>query len=126
MLKQEFFRAIEVSEISILKKAQSFLLKSQWDIILENPLLFNLDYLDCMISRLSLSPNSEAGCEQSNSKYNRAKNKQSSSMGLDMIRARMRVGSNELPTHLFKTKEQVKYWKKKWAPTGRESFRKKL
>ena len=46
-------------------------------------------------------PNSEAGCEQSNSKYSRMKNKLSSSMQLPMIKACMGAKSNGPPLHQF-------------------------
>ena len=49
--------------------------KSQWDLVLQHPHLDELRRLPSVILRVSLSVNSEAGCEQSNSKYNRAKNK---------------------------------------------------
>ena len=111
-IQEELYRVFDCSELSTLKQAQKLsILRDQWDLILANPLLHNLTFLSQIISRLILSPNSEAGCEQSNSKYNRAKNKYSSTMGLEMIRARMRVGSNGPPIHLFRTNEQVKYWK---------------
>ena len=57
-----------------------------------------------------MAANAEAGCEQSNSKYNRAKNKYSTTMQLPMIQARMRVGSNGPPMHLFNPEPVLEYW----------------
>ena len=84
--------------------------KSQWDLVLQHPHLDELRRLPSVILRVSLSANSEAGCEQSNSKYNRAKNKYSTTMKLPMIRARMRVGSNGPPIHLFNPTPVLEYW----------------
>ena len=56
-------------------------------------------------------PDSEAGCEQSNSKFNRAKNKFSSTMSLEVIQARMRAGPNGPSLHLFRPGQYVKHWK---------------
>ena len=83
--------------------------KSQWDLVLQHPHLDELRRLPSVILRVSLSANSEAGCEQSNSKYNRAKNKYSTTMKLPMIRARMRVGSNGPPIHVFNPTPVLEY-----------------
>ena len=74
------------------------------------PLLANCNLIKNVAQRVCLFPNSEAGCEQSNSKYNRAKDKLGSRMDLDMIRARMRAGSNGPPLHLFNPAPVRKYW----------------
>ena len=57
-----------------------------------------------------MAANAEAGCEQSNSKYNRAKNKYSTTMQLPMIQARMRVGSNVPRMHLINPEPVLEYW----------------
>ena len=75
-----------MKNIHFWKKAiQQKNLKSQWDVV-------------------------SGGCEQSNSKYNRAKNKYSTTMQLPMIQARMRVGSNGPPMHLFNPEPVLEYW----------------
>ena len=47
----------------------------QWDSILKHPLLNDCNVLCNISERVSLLPNSEAGCEQTISKFNRRKNK---------------------------------------------------
>ena len=61
--------------------------------------------------RVTTLPNSEAGCEQSNSKYNRAKHRYASVMSVDMIKTRMQVGSNGTPLHLFDAEIVRIFWK---------------
>ena len=91
--------------------AKENIMKHQWKIVFQHPDLQNLKSLEGAINRLTMAANSEAGCEQSNSKYNRAKNKLSSTMKLPMIKARMRVGSNGPPIHLFNDDPVLNYWK---------------
>ena len=94
-----------------MKKAVSLKnLKAQWDMVLQHPNLDDLHRVPAVIIRVSVASNAEAGCEQSNSKYNRAKNKYSTAMKLPMIRARMRVGSNGPPIHLFNPEPVLEYW----------------
>jgi len=64
-------------------KEKSFM--SRWNFMLEHPDLYSLRRLPTTVIRLGVAANSEAGCEQSNSKYNRAKNKYSTNMKLPMI-----------------------------------------
>ncbi len=85
-------------------------MKEQWDVIFQHPDLEDVDSLKKAIRRVTMAANSEAGCEQSNSKYNRSKNKLSSTMKLPMIKARMRVGSNGPPLHLFNAEPVLTYW----------------
>ena len=85
-------------------------IKGQWNTIFEHPDLQNLETVKRIVRRLMMAPNSEAGCEQSNSKFNRAKNKLSSTMKLPMIKARMRVGTNGPPLHLFNAEPVLDYW----------------
>ena len=79
------------------------------DLVLQLPSLDVLHRIPAVIIRVSVASNA-AGCEQSNSKYNRAKNKYSTAMKLPMIRARMRVGSNGPPIHLFNPEPVLEYW----------------
>ena len=85
-------------------------MKHQWNVVFQHPDLQILKPLESAINRLTMAANSE-GCEQANSKYNRAKNKLSSTMKLPMIKARMRVGSNGPPLHLFNSDPILDYWK---------------
>ena len=78
----------------------------QWDLILEHPLLN-----DCLIVGVSLLPNSEAGCEQSISQLNRAKNEYSSLMSTEVLQARLRASTNGPPIHLLDTYALAHYWK---------------
>ena len=60
--------------------------------------------------RMQLAPNSQAGCERSNSKYERYKNKYSSRMGLEIIRARARAGENGPPLPQFPASKARQFW----------------
>ena len=82
----------------------------QWKIIFKHPLLEDVDHLKSVTTRVCMASNSEAECEQSNSKFNRSKNKLSSTMKLPMIKARMRPGSNGPPLHLFNPEPVLQYW----------------
>ena len=62
------------------------------------------------IKRIQLSPNAQSGCERSNSKYSRFKNKYSSRMGIEIIRARSRAGENGPPLTMFLRERFFKYW----------------
>ena len=57
-----------------------------------------------------MAANADAGCEQSNIKYNRAKNKYITAMRIPMIQAIMRFGSNGPPMHLFNPEPVLEYW----------------
>ena len=85
------------------------LIKEQWNAIFENPDLSNVDDVKRVVRRLMMAPNGKAGCEQSTSKFNRAKNKLSSTMKLPMIKARMRVGINGPLVHLFNPEPVLDY-----------------
>ena len=96
--------------LELLKKVvTSRNLKEQWDLILKHPNLDNLHRIPSVVIRVSVASNAEAGCEQSNSKYNRAKNKYSTAMKLPMIKARMRVGSNGPTIHQFNAESVLEY-----------------
>ena len=66
--------------------------------------------LENVTDRISILGNGEAGCEQGISEYNRAKNKFSSVMNIDIIEARMRISLNGPPIHIFDSDAIVKYW----------------
>ena len=83
----------------------------QWKELRNHPELIEHETLWNMIDRATAISNHEAGCERSNSKYNRAKNDLSTRMGLEMILARMRVGSNGPPLHRFNAEKALAYWK---------------
>ena len=63
-----------------------------------------------LIRKLQLCPNSPAGCERSNSKYARFKNKYSNRMGIEVVRARSRAGENGPPLSLFNSEKSYQYW----------------
>ena len=108
-LRQVILKLKESTQILEVASKENTIMK-QWKVIFKHPQLRDLEYLQSIIIRVSTSSNSEAGCEQSNSKYNRAKNKLSSRMKLPMIKARMRAGSNGPPIHLFNPEPILEYW----------------
>ena len=79
---------------------------------LEHPKLIDNQPAIDVVDRINTVANSEAGCERANSKYNRSKNKLSSKMKLPMILARIRLGGNGPPLHLFEPDPVFHYWKK--------------
>ena len=95
--------------LSKLQEKES--IRTQWKDIIKHPQIKDCKTFYQCCYRVTTLPNSEAGCEQSNSKYNRAKNQYSSSMSTKMIQTRMRVGSNGPPIHLFDAREVRIYWK---------------
>ena len=52
----------------------------------------------------------QAGCERSNSKYARYKNKYSNRMGIEIICARARAGENGPPLSSFPASKARQYW----------------
>lgn len=88
---------------------QKFLM-NQWKIVLQDSLNSNCGELVKVIKRCQLCPQSQAGCEQSNSKYARYKTKYSNRMGVPMIRARSRTGENGPPMTLFNAAASAQYW----------------
>ena len=82
----------------------------QWKVIFKHSLLEDVDHLKSVITRVCMASNSEAGCEQSNIKFNRSKNKLNSTMKLPMVKAHMRPGSNGQPLHLFNPEPVLQYW----------------
>jgi len=100
-----------IYEKNILKKLQeNETIRTQWKDILSHPMIKHCSTFYFCCYRVTTLPNSEAGCEESNSKYNRAKNKYSSVMSTQMIQSRMRVGSNGPPIHLFDAETVRIYW----------------
>ena len=95
--------------ISKLQKQQT--IQSQWKLMREFVELKEENDLWNTIERLTCIPNSEAGCERANSKYNLSKNRLSATMKLPMILARNRAGTNGPPLHLFDPKPVLQYWK---------------
>ena len=63
-----------------------------------------------ILKRIQLSPESQSGCERSNSIYARFKAKYSNKMCLPMIGARSRAGENGPPMHLFTAKKVFIHW----------------
>ena len=82
----------------------------QWRIILNHPKSGEITDLKKCIKRIQLSPNAQSGCERSNSKYARFKNKYSSRLGIEIIRARSRAGENGPPLTMFPRKRVFSYW----------------
>ncbi len=93
-VRQELNQVVdEVYENKFLQRLQAkSIVMKQWEIVIQHPKV-SCKFLETSFVQASLLPNSEAGCEQSNSKYARVKDKYSSVMKTPMIRARMRVGS---------------------------------
>ena len=71
-----------------------------------------METVRAVIEKLTVIANAEAGCEQSNRKYNLTKNDLSHRMQIPMIKARMRVGSNGPPLHLFDASLVSEHWKR--------------
>ena len=78
----------------------------------ESSALADMETVRAMIEMLTVIENAEAGCEQSNRKYNLTKNDLSHRMQIPMIKARMRVGSNGPPLHLFDASLVLEHWKR--------------
>ena len=85
-------------------------IKEQWKMIFTASLQRACPNLLAISSRAALSRNAAASCERGNSKLNRFKNDLSASMGLEMITARLRVGSNGPKLHRFNAGESVRFW----------------
>ena len=101
LIKKENMRPSMSSERHII---------DQWRIILEHPRSGEVEVLKKAIKRIQLSPNAQSGCERSNSKYSRFKNKYSNRMGIEIIRARSRAGENGPPLTMFPRERFFKYW----------------
>jgi hypothetical protein len=99
----------EKNILANLQKENS--IRTQWKSILKHPMIKDCSTFYNCCYRVTTLPNSEAGCEQSNSKYNRAKDQYASVMSTEMIQTRMRVGSNGPPLHLFDAESVRIYWK---------------
>ena len=87
------------------------IVREAWKVIFLHPQINNLQALVDVVDRLTTIANTEASCERANSKYNRSKNKLSSTMKLPMILARNRAGSNGPPLHRFDPHPVFAYWK---------------
>ena len=108
-LCEEFERVVEAASIQMLKNAQKQnFISEQWAIILENPVLFDLSYFPQILTRVCLAPISECGCEQSSSKYNRAKNKLSSVMGRSKMFCSLQSGVCSLVSRFFEVSYQAR------------------
>ena len=70
-----------------------------------------MEAIKTVIEKVTVIANAEAGCEQSNRKYNLMNNDLSHRMQIPMIKARMRVGSNGPPLHLFDASKVLEHWK---------------
>ena len=79
---------------------------------MNHPQLAEMEAVRAVIEKLTVIANAEAGCEQSNRKYNLMKNDLSHRMQIPMIKARMRVGSNGPPLHLFDATLVFEHWKR--------------
>ena len=82
----------------------------QWRIILDNSKVPFCGVLRKLIKRVQRAPNGQAGCERSNSKYARYKNKYSNRMGIEIIRSRARAGENGPPLPSFPAAKARQYW----------------
>ena len=80
---EEFGIVTQNYPLQLLRKTQTLnIMIEQWDMILQFPFFQKLKCLKDSTLRLTMSSNEEAGCEQSNLKFDRAKNKFSSTMSL--------------------------------------------
>ena len=98
-LKEEYAACIRmVNEKEYLLKLQKFdSIATQWKKLMNHPQLAEMETVRAVIEKLTVIANAEAGCKQSNRKYNLMKNDLSHRMQIPMIEARMRVGSNGPP-----------------------------
>ena len=83
---------------------------NQWKIVLNEPRVPVSRVFRRLIKRAQCAPNAQAGCERSNSKYARYKNKYSNRMGIEIIRARGRAGENGPPLRKFPAVKARQYW----------------
>ena len=82
-------------------KSNNLLTQMKNQIVFTHPYFKECDVLKTFIKRIQLSPEGQRGCEHSNSKYARFKNKYSNRVVTDLISARARAGGNGQRTHLF-------------------------
>ena len=102
-----------LNEKKYLLELQKFdSIATQWKNLLNHPQLAEMEMVKEAIEKLTVIANAEAGCEQSNRKYNLMKNDLSHRMQIPMIKARMRVGSNGPPLHLFDASKVLEHWKR--------------
>ena len=83
---------------------------NQWKIVLNEPKVPISKVFTSLIKRVQCAQNAQAGCERSNSKYARYKNKYSNRMGIEIIRARGRAGENGPPMRKFPAVKARQYW----------------
>ena len=113
LLDKQIKLALKIMETETLlpqMKAKDFIV-DQWKMVLQHPYLKGENALEIIIQRIQISAESNADCEQENSKYNRFKNKYFNRMGIPMIKARARAGSNGPPMNLFPAKKVLSHWK---------------
>ena len=63
-----------------------------------------------LVGRAAIAGNGQTGCERANSTYNLFKTKLSSTMALEMVRARLRVSLNGPPLSMFNPVPIRKVW----------------
>ena len=96
--------------LSIMSRQRHII--NQWKIAFEHPKSSDVAMLKRSVKRLQLSPNAQAGCERSNSKYARFKTKYSNTMGIEIVRARSRTGENGPPVIFFPRNLVLSHWMK--------------
>ena len=102
-------------------------ISEQWSTLMSPKMSRCCPHLSLIAKRASMRGNAADSCERENSKIARYKDKLSSSMGVSMMRARSRVGSNGPPIHKFDVRESVRFWIEKGhqhAQTKTEKFSK--
>ena len=86
----------------------------------ETPVFFRL------VKRAATAPNAQAGCERANLQYNLAKNNLTSSMGIPMIQARLRIQINGPPLSKSNAQDIRKEWIKNGHKYAEKISKKKL
>ena len=88
-------------------------ISEQWSTLMSPKMSRFCPHLSLIAKRASICGNAAASCERENSKIARYKDKLSSKMGVSMMRARSRVGSNGPTIHKFDARESVRFWLEK-------------
>jgi len=111
-VKMEFEILIDhlVKENNLTELQEMRHIADQWGSLMVPTLRSVCSSLLLIAKRASMCGNAASSCERENSKIARYKDKLSSTMGINMMRARSRVGSNGPHLHRFDAKESVRFW----------------
>ena len=72
-----------------------------------------------LVKSAAMAPNAQTGCERANLQYNLAKTSLSSTMGIPMIQARLRIKINGPPLSMFNAADVRKEWNQ-WIKKGHQ------